>query len=485
MVRTEAYRTSWPRSRNQDALAALLGQCSRHASNRFDLSLTTLPSDREWANQASRRACRSNCERSLTVSNGAFSLTIDWHGLRRSWWVLLALFPMGWLVFAAFMSAGSRARHNKWILWGIGYLVLFWGATVLVSLDQVHSSAVKGAAALVIFIGWPLAVVHAFRIRRPFLDATRRATTSERADREESPAPSTIGTAAPVRMPSAKEWRPGSNQGRVRYWLLRAVGVLAVLSAIGGFSKDPPVAIAFGFFGLACLVAGPITRTWHRHGEVRLASSNQNLGALLFPYSLVKRKSASLAISFLGIAMLTIGLLAESPGHADVEVIIVKTIQLGLGVLVTTVGLHGFVTASTSDQVAISHLGIHQESGGTQTYISWDNIAEIRPERVRAWAMLVPVHEPLIALHIRDRREVVTSRARHAVIRLSKVLVCDIGFSTRGFDVDPSLVLAAMTFYWRNPELREELSTPIALERVQSNSFAAPEVGSGSNRASA
>jgi 4-amino-4-deoxy-L-arabinose transferase-like glycosyltransferase len=91
--------------------------------------------------------------------------------LKRSWWILLTLVPLGLMGWGALVYAGVRARRRTWTAAGIVYLAAVIAAFVLVSAEPDAKDTWYGdlGGALILF-AWAVPFVHALVIRRPFLD---------------------------------------------------------------------------------------------------------------------------------------------------------------------------------------------------------------------------------------------------------------------------------------------------------------------------
>jgi hypothetical protein len=90
--------------------------------------------------------------------------------LRRSWWVGLALIPMGWLSWTAFLYAGLKARRRRWLLYSAIYLALAIFGVVFID-DERWPEWATSLALIAIVASWGGAFVHALVIRSQFLDS--------------------------------------------------------------------------------------------------------------------------------------------------------------------------------------------------------------------------------------------------------------------------------------------------------------------------
>jgi DNA uptake protein ComE-like DNA-binding protein len=108
----------------------------------------------------------------------------DRSGVRRSWWVLLTLVPLGLTAWGALVYAGVRARRPLWTAFGIVYLA---GTAVGFALAQVEpdgESTARDVAGGVLLLSWAAAFVHALAIRSAYLERTD-LFEGERFDRAE------------------------------------------------------------------------------------------------------------------------------------------------------------------------------------------------------------------------------------------------------------------------------------------------------------
>jgi DNA uptake protein ComE-like DNA-binding protein len=90
-----------------------------------------------------------------------------WVGWLRSWWIVLS--ALMWLNWTAFLYAGLRARHRRWLVYAVVYLAV---STVSIALivafheDEWQSDA----GAWIGLASWGVSFVHALAIRGEFLD---------------------------------------------------------------------------------------------------------------------------------------------------------------------------------------------------------------------------------------------------------------------------------------------------------------------------
>ena len=92
-------------------------------------------------------------------------------GLRRSWWVLLTLVPLGLLGWGALVYAGVRARRPWWTGAGLVYLAGLALAFTLVTVEDDGADTWYGdvGGALLLFV-WAVPFVHALAIRSSYLE---------------------------------------------------------------------------------------------------------------------------------------------------------------------------------------------------------------------------------------------------------------------------------------------------------------------------
>ena len=91
--------------------------------------------------------------------------------LKRSWWILLTLVPLGLMGWGALVYAGVRARRPFWTAAGLVYLAAVIAAFALVTAEPEGEDTWYGdlGGALILF-AWAVPFVHALVIRRSFLD---------------------------------------------------------------------------------------------------------------------------------------------------------------------------------------------------------------------------------------------------------------------------------------------------------------------------
>jgi hypothetical protein len=89
----------------------------------------------------------------------------------RSWWVLLALLPFGWLSWLAFLYAGLRARRPLWLAFAAIYFGGGLASFILVGVDGDPDGGWPGTVGTILGLAvWGGVFVHALAIRRGYLD---------------------------------------------------------------------------------------------------------------------------------------------------------------------------------------------------------------------------------------------------------------------------------------------------------------------------
>ena len=91
--------------------------------------------------------------------------------LRRSWWVLLTLVPLGLTGWGALVYAGLRARRPWWTGAGLVYLAALAVAFTLITIEGDGRDTWYGdlGGALLLFV-WVVPFVHALAIRSSYLE---------------------------------------------------------------------------------------------------------------------------------------------------------------------------------------------------------------------------------------------------------------------------------------------------------------------------
>lgn len=171
-------------------------------------------------------------------------------GLVRSWWILFTLVPFGWLAFVSFAYAGAKANEPRWKRWAVVYLLMFWIATVIASVQELPY-ALRQVGGMVMLFGWAMPVVHALRIRQEYLAATDVPGATPRPPQPEDLDPQLRQDLEAARAREA-ERRAVRRHIFPRFaggWFLFA-GVVNIL--LGIFKYDfHPVSIVFGLAAAA------------------------------------------------------------------------------------------------------------------------------------------------------------------------------------------------------------------------------------------
>ena len=74
-----------------------------------------------------------------------------------------------WLNWTAFVYAGLRARHRRWVMWGVAYLAVSATSLALIGVAP-DEHWLQDAGALIGLFSWGVSLVHALAVRRDFLD---------------------------------------------------------------------------------------------------------------------------------------------------------------------------------------------------------------------------------------------------------------------------------------------------------------------------
>jgi hypothetical protein len=102
----------------------------------------------------------------------------------RSWWIVLAFLPFGWVNWSAFLYAGLRARRRLWLGFAFVYLAGAAASVTFLALDPEDPVDTwrEDAGAWIGIAVWLATAVHALVIRRPYLEQLDRLDEVERAD---------------------------------------------------------------------------------------------------------------------------------------------------------------------------------------------------------------------------------------------------------------------------------------------------------------
>lgn len=379
--------------------------------------------------------------------------------LKRSWWVLFAAVPFGWLAFASFMYAGRKARRRSWFVIGLFYLFVFWTATVVAAVEDLPSAA-RQAGGIVMLVGWPLAFIHAMVIRPRYLELTDRdSLVATEATEPPSAAAPEVG----------HEWDPGWFGGRFKFWGVGAVGALMFVGGVAMFATGDEAgpAISIAAFGAACVLSAPMFRPRHRGGEIHVqVIEDRPLPGVVFPYSQRVTRTAAAGALLMGLALLGMGIDAESFADSGRSIGFVKVVGLAGGAFFALLGVRTLLRAGSASFVALAPDGIHQHLAGSMSFVPWDVITDVRGEDLKMWVRGATVREPFIAVDVGDRRRVEMSKVGRALMRVNKHLLADVAYPVRQLDVDPTLALRAIAFYWKTPDRRHELADRAGVDRI-------------------
>jgi hypothetical protein len=91
--------------------------------------------------------------------------------LLASWWIVLALIPVGFVAWGALVYAGVRARRPLWIGFGIGYLALLaLGFMLDVPEAEEERRQLDDVGIGIVILTWGATIVHSLAIRSAYLE---------------------------------------------------------------------------------------------------------------------------------------------------------------------------------------------------------------------------------------------------------------------------------------------------------------------------
>jgi hypothetical protein len=392
------------------------------------------------------------------------------------WWVLFTLVPFGWLAFVAFVYAAIRARRGAWFAFAALYFVSIWGATVVGSIDQLSEGAHQ-AAGLVLILAWPASFIHALALTPRYLRARAERIAAARLApgvpvpvHPQSIPPPPVG---PVSMPVAHAavpgmaaarrdpievpgWSQGWAGGRVLFAFFAFFTAALILGGLLFLFSDVSVALVMLLFGLGSACTLPSFITWRRNGAVSSAAIPDRPGriGLYFPYSRGKHRA-----TVFGLLLMSFACAAFAWASPDIETRLAGII--GFAVL----GMNAvriLAKPGAPPYVALIEEGIVARVGASASFVPWGAVIGIVPVEIR----MRSAREQFVGVNVSDRTHVETSGWGRTLMRINRWVAADLSYTTRGLDVDPALLFYAAHFYWRRPELRQELSSASAVDRV-------------------
>jgi competence ComEA-like helix-hairpin-helix protein len=91
--------------------------------------------------------------------------------LLASWWIVLALIPVGFVAWGALVYAGIRARRPLWIGFGVGYLALLTlGFLLDVPEAEEERRQLDDVGIGIVVLTWGATIVHSLAIRSAYLE---------------------------------------------------------------------------------------------------------------------------------------------------------------------------------------------------------------------------------------------------------------------------------------------------------------------------
>lgn len=91
--------------------------------------------------------------------------------LLASWWIVLALIPVGFVAWGALVYAGIRARRPLWIGFGVGYLALLTlGFMLDVPEAEEEQRQLDDIGIGIVILTWGATIVHSLAIRSAYLE---------------------------------------------------------------------------------------------------------------------------------------------------------------------------------------------------------------------------------------------------------------------------------------------------------------------------
>lgn len=247
---------------------------------------------------------------------------------------------------------------------------------------------------------------------------------------------------------------------------LFALGLPSVLSE--GLGSNPT--IIFGLFFVPGLLLFPAMLFDRYRGRIaRTLTLRSGESATLLPYRRMSRVGMY-AVVTCNTAMFLLAPIAagQIPSDAAGRGVIIFYVFALVAPFFAVLGI-GFlgnrlIRKRSELGIGLGRNGIYHWSWLGGCFYPWKNVEKVLPS--------VQYGVPLIRL-VPGRRwapygDLEENRFSERQWYLSKLA----RFGARGFSVDPAALLQILHFYHRHPELREELGTDAALERIRSADFA-------------
>jgi hypothetical protein len=382
--------------------------------------------------------------------------------------VLLALIALD--SGAAVLVIGVALVGAAALLWWgrrVGYYLgsvgsaLFVGLVVLGAIANFNGTAL----AICIFAVIPLVLLLLPAARRP-----------------DRPAPAAEQHTGIDALPAPDGWTRELAGGRVKFWLLALIGVLALLGGTLALSgREWILGLAITSFGLALLSILPMFTSWRRRRRPRTATirlpvaepgaeRKRAVTGTSFPFSPLKSRAGILAAFFLGVACVPMVLggpeIADSRGEmwaVRIVGLVGAVVFLGgslFAVLVRGAG-RAWGVLLLPDSVIVRH-------GPAFASLPWDSIATVQAYETTVYTRGGPVHEPFIRVTPDDPSAISGDRIDQAIRQLLPSIGADLSFPIRALETEPRLLYHALRYYQANPSDRAELGTKRAIERISS-----------------
>lgn len=261
----------------------------------------------------------------------------------------------------------------------------------------------------------------------------------------------------PVREPfEVPGWKRGWGGGRVRFWATLIFDVILVVGGLLFLFSDVGVAAVMLLFGIGTAFTLPLYATWRRRGAIWTAAIPDAPGriGLYFPYSRGKHRANVVGLLLMALSCL-------------VFMVVIPELELRLagmlgGVVLGMNAIRMFARPRTAPYVGLIEEGVMARVGPSSWFVPWAAITDVAPVEIR----MRSAREQFVGVAVADRNLVEISRTGRGLMRLNRWLAADLSYTTRGLEVDPALLFWAMHLYWRHPQMRGELSTQTAVDRV-------------------
>ncbi|WP_405491018.1 hypothetical protein [Nocardia sp. NBC_00511] len=244
---------------------------------------------------------------------------------------------------------------------------------------------------------------------------------------------------------------------------------------VGGLSAGDGGRALFGLSGLLVsalfVVLGALRLRPHRPtsaGRILLEHNENGGTSVAVPASRSSFVLGSLLSLFGGVFLLMMAITriaSHSSGSAQAARLLLAVPLLAAAIAAIAVAALLAAVLRVPRRLVLSEQGVHQNNGALDQYLPWAAIAEVEPVRADPTGTRSKRRIPMVLLHPTIPSDIAILW-RFRWFR-QRTFLDAISIQPVTYPVDGGLLYYTLRFYWQHPELRHELGSDGAIERMR------------------